>query len=315
MSHRVPTVEASRPRRRGPPRLPVERARDQCPPPDRRAAASASPPAATTSCARPRTSPSTYAINPWMHPEVAVDTRARARPVGAPCARTYRELGHRVELIDPVPGLPDMVYAANGATVRRRPGVRRPVPLRGARAEADAAPRLVPGRGLTRGSEPRVRQRGRGRLPARRRRDPRRHRVPHRPARATPRLPEVFGREVVTLRAGRPALLPPRHRAGRARRPDDDRLLPGAFSPGSRARAGRLLPRRGARHRGRRRRARPQRGQRRPARRAPGRRPPASRPQLAERGYDPIPVDLSELLQGRRRSKCCTLEMRGVTHR
>ncbi len=31
--------------------------------------------------------------------------------------RTYLDLGHRVDLLDPVPGLPDMVYAANGATV------------------------------------------------------------------------------------------------------------------------------------------------------------------------------------------------------
>ncbi|GAA2252599.1 amidinotransferase [Streptomyces amakusaensis] len=29
----------------------------------------------------------------------------------------YRSLGHTVELLDPRPGLPDMVYAANGATV------------------------------------------------------------------------------------------------------------------------------------------------------------------------------------------------------
>nr|WP_231135135.1 dimethylargininase [Motilibacter deserti] len=31
--------------------------------------------------------------------------------------RTYLDLGHEVELIDPVPGLPDMVYAANGGLV------------------------------------------------------------------------------------------------------------------------------------------------------------------------------------------------------
>jgi N-dimethylarginine dimethylaminohydrolase len=30
---------------------------------------------------------------------------------------TYLSLGHTVETIDPIPGLPDMVYAANGATV------------------------------------------------------------------------------------------------------------------------------------------------------------------------------------------------------
>ncbi|MFD7084203.1 dimethylargininase [Streptomyces sp. NPDC059918] len=57
-----------------------------------------------------------YAINPWMDPRKPVDAGLavlqweRLRDL-------YRELGHTVELIDPVPGLPDMVYAANGATV------------------------------------------------------------------------------------------------------------------------------------------------------------------------------------------------------
>ena len=31
--------------------------------------------------------------------------------------QVYLELGHTVRIIDPVPGLPDMVFAANGATV------------------------------------------------------------------------------------------------------------------------------------------------------------------------------------------------------
>jgi len=31
--------------------------------------------------------------------------------------RAYRTFGHRVDLLEPVPSLPDMVYAANGATV------------------------------------------------------------------------------------------------------------------------------------------------------------------------------------------------------
>src|SRR5918998_830925 len=31
--------------------------------------------------------------------------------------RTYEELGHEVEVIDPEPGLPDMVFAANGGLV------------------------------------------------------------------------------------------------------------------------------------------------------------------------------------------------------
>ena len=56
----------------------------------------------------------TYAINPWMQPGVAVDVE-RALAQWDTLRRTYRDLGHRVDLLDPVPGLPDMVYAANGA--------------------------------------------------------------------------------------------------------------------------------------------------------------------------------------------------------
>jgi N-dimethylarginine dimethylaminohydrolase len=57
-----------------------------------------------------------YAINPWMRPGVPVD-RGRALAQWDVLRQTYLDLGHRVDLIDPVPGLPDMVYAANGATV------------------------------------------------------------------------------------------------------------------------------------------------------------------------------------------------------
>jgi len=58
----------------------------------------------------------TYAINPWMRPDVDVDVE-RALAQWHALRRTYLDLGHRVDLLDPVPGLPDMVYAANGATV------------------------------------------------------------------------------------------------------------------------------------------------------------------------------------------------------
>ncbi|KOY56716.1 amidinotransferase [Streptomyces sp. XY332] len=57
-----------------------------------------------------------YAINPWMDPQKPVDA-GLAVLQWERLRETYRELGHTVELIDPVPGLPDMVYAANGATV------------------------------------------------------------------------------------------------------------------------------------------------------------------------------------------------------
>ena len=57
-----------------------------------------------------------YAINPWMDttnpvdPTVAVAQWQRLRD-------TYLGLGHIVDLVDPVPGLPDMVYAANGGLI------------------------------------------------------------------------------------------------------------------------------------------------------------------------------------------------------
>jgi len=57
-----------------------------------------------------------YEINPWMHPERPTDTPLALRQWHA-LHDTYVGLGHRVELIEPLEGLPDMVYAANGATV------------------------------------------------------------------------------------------------------------------------------------------------------------------------------------------------------
>jgi N-dimethylarginine dimethylaminohydrolase len=58
----------------------------------------------------------TYAINPWMQPDQPTDTDLAVRQ-WTELHRTYQELGHTVQVIDPVPGLPDMVFAANGATV------------------------------------------------------------------------------------------------------------------------------------------------------------------------------------------------------
>ena len=48
-----------------------------------------------------------------MHPEDPTDT-SRAVRQWEELHRIYLDLGFDVELIDPVPGLPDMVYAANG---------------------------------------------------------------------------------------------------------------------------------------------------------------------------------------------------------
>ncbi|MEE6281416.1 N-dimethylarginine dimethylaminohydrolase [Georgenia sp. MJ170] len=55
-----------------------------------------------------------YEINPWMHSDVPTDTDLAVRQ-WQQLHDTYLRLGHRVDLIEPVPGLPDMVYAANGA--------------------------------------------------------------------------------------------------------------------------------------------------------------------------------------------------------
>ncbi len=58
----------------------------------------------------------TYEINPWMHRAVPVDRRLALRQWRS-LVRTYESLGHRVECIDPVLGLPDMVFAANSGLV------------------------------------------------------------------------------------------------------------------------------------------------------------------------------------------------------
>jgi N-dimethylarginine dimethylaminohydrolase len=57
-----------------------------------------------------------YAINAWMDPATPVD-RDRAMAEWESLRATYISLGHNVHLLDPVDGLPDMVFAANGATV------------------------------------------------------------------------------------------------------------------------------------------------------------------------------------------------------
>ena len=57
-----------------------------------------------------------YEINPWMHADEPVDhdlVMAQWETLRA----TYLALGHDVDVVEGEPGLPDMVYAANGATV------------------------------------------------------------------------------------------------------------------------------------------------------------------------------------------------------
>ncbi|HEU4807902.1 MAG TPA: arginine deiminase-related protein [Homoserinimonas sp.] len=57
-----------------------------------------------------------YRINPWMHPEQPTDT-SLAVSQWEVLYQTYLDLGYDVHLIDPIHGLPDMVYAANGGFI------------------------------------------------------------------------------------------------------------------------------------------------------------------------------------------------------
>jgi N-dimethylarginine dimethylaminohydrolase len=58
----------------------------------------------------------TYSINPWMEPGKPIDVDL-AMEQWTRLHDLYLELGHEVDLIEPVEGLPDMVFAANGATI------------------------------------------------------------------------------------------------------------------------------------------------------------------------------------------------------
>lgn len=58
----------------------------------------------------------TYAINPWMNTQVPVDVE-RAQLQWEVLRNTYLSLGHQVHLIEPMAGQPDMVFAANGGLV------------------------------------------------------------------------------------------------------------------------------------------------------------------------------------------------------
>lgn len=57
-----------------------------------------------------------YAINPWMDPSQPVCAE-RAMEQWTELRDTYERLGHQVDQIEPQPGLPDMVFAANSGTV------------------------------------------------------------------------------------------------------------------------------------------------------------------------------------------------------
>jgi len=57
-----------------------------------------------------------YRINPWMDPALPTDTSLAVRQWET-LYNTYLDLGFDVKLVAPIDGLPDMVYAANGGFV------------------------------------------------------------------------------------------------------------------------------------------------------------------------------------------------------
>ena len=61
----------------------------------------------------------TYEINPWMHTEVRVD-RDRAMAQWEALSATLRAAGAEVEVLEPQPGLPDLVFTANAGVINGR---------------------------------------------------------------------------------------------------------------------------------------------------------------------------------------------------
>ena len=246
-----------------------------------------------------------YAINPWMDPSAPVDVDL-AVAQWTRLRDTYRELGHTVDEIEPIPGLPDMVFAANGATVVDgiAYGAQFAFPERAAEGPAyldwlaahgftpHAAKEINEGEGdiLLAG---RFVLAGTG------------FRTAHD---AHAEAQELFGRPVITLQLVDPHFY---HldTALTVLAENQIAYLPEAFSEGSRRVLARLfpdallasaedaavlglnavsdgrhvvLPRQAA----------------------------GLASQLAARGFQPVPVDLSELLKAGGGPKCCTLELR-----
>ncbi|GAA2497789.1 amidinotransferase [Streptomyces thermolineatus] len=247
-----------------------------------------------------------YSINPWMDPERPVDPEL-ALTQWEQLRALYLALGHTIELLPPVPGLPDMVFAANGATVvdGRVFGAR----FATAQREAEALAHLEWFRlnGFTDVCVPEHINEGEGDFAVT---DSwvlagRGFRTTHR---SHAEAQEFFGRPVIGL-----DLVDPRyyHLDTALAVLDGDEIMyyPEAFSPGSRAVLARLFP---------------------DALQATaedaaafglnavcdGRNvflPLAASGlfgPLRERGFEPVGVDLSELLKAGGSVKCCTMELR-----
>nr|WP_323446335.1 dimethylargininase [Streptomyces sp. YSPA8] len=250
----------------------------------------------------------TYSINPWMDP---------AKPVDLPLAITqwedlrdrYRSLGHTVELLEPRPELPDMVFAANGATVVDGRVLLARFAHREREGEAAAHLDWFRSHGWTRVHEPLHINEGEGDFAV-----TSSYVLAGRGFRSSPlshgEAQEFFGRPVIGL-----DLVDPRYYHLDTAlcvlddAADDVMYYPGAFSPGSRAALARLFPDA-----------------------LVAREPDAAAlglnavsdgrhvllPQAAlglyeplrDRGYEPIGMDLGELLKGGGSVKCCTQELR-----
>lgn len=248
-----------------------------------------------------------YAINDWMRPGEPVD-RDRAMSQWSALADTYRRLGHEVLTIDPVEGLPDMVFVTDSGLVVD--GVALGARYRTAerRAEAEHVFRWFRDNGLIRPTLPRYVNEGEGDFlvvgdvilaGTGFRSDPRSH------AEASAHL----GRPVITLNLVNPRYYHLNTALGVL---DDSTIayLPAAFSPDSREVLERRFPDAviaaetdtdwlglnlvsdganvvlpvQASH---------------------------LAEQLSDRGYEPVPVDYSEFLKSGGGIKCSTLELRG----
>jgi N-dimethylarginine dimethylaminohydrolase len=248
-----------------------------------------------------------YVINPWMDPSVPVRTDLAVAQWTA-LRDTYRELGHTVDEIDPIPGLPDMVFAANGATVvdGLAYGAQFRYPQRA--PEAPAYLNWLADAGFVT-HEAKERNEGEGDLLLTRgfllagtgfRTDLAAH----------AEAQELFGRPVITLQ-----LVDPRYyhldTALTVLRGDTIAYLPEAFSASSRRVLAQLFP---------------DAIEASPADAAVlglnavsdghnvvlAKQATGLAGQLRERGFTPVPVDLSELLKAGGGPKCCTLELRSA---
>ncbi|HEY2692792.1 MAG TPA: arginine deiminase-related protein [Streptosporangiaceae bacterium] len=247
-----------------------------------------------------------YAINPWMNPDEPVNA-GLAQHQWRQLRETFVRLGHTVRTIGPRPGLPDMVFAANGATVvgGKVLGARFRYPQRA--AEADAYLSWFTENGYSTAISPRHTNEGEGDIVSAGRVIIAGHGF-RTDAAAVGELEELFGLPVLSVRlvdpryyhldtalcvldAGTAAYYPAAFDdAGRAtlaghfaelieaKDEDAEALGLNAISDGRHV----VLPEQATSLAG----------------------------QLAEKGFEPVGVDMSEFLKAGGGPKCCTLELR-----